>query len=57
MHTAAEMRQALSNDIPVGMPVKEAQARLEKWGFRVAQTTDGSYGSHLIRAQRGVGAD
>ena len=43
METAAEMQQALSTEIPVGTPVKEAEARLRKRGFRVEPMTDASF--------------
>jgi hypothetical protein len=43
METAAEMQQALSTEIPAGTPVKDAEARLRRRGFRVSPMTDASF--------------
>jgi hypothetical protein len=43
MESAAEMRQALSAEIPVGTSVNDAVARLRKRGFEVSSQTDASF--------------
>jgi hypothetical protein len=43
MQTAAEMKQALSAEIPVGTSVTDAEARLRTRGFRISRMTNASF--------------